>query len=649
MAKRSKNEIRRQRRGKSAATRRPSAAARKRNAPDEDDDDQDSPPPPPPRPLPPPTAPAPPSSATPQEPLPLPPPPGFEDVNPIYDAEVFKNLEPLRTVKPSESSSSLLVTDLSGKEYMNSSIQDSALPCSTISIPKFPELDELLEPEEIGLIDNSSSDDYDNSDEDDKDDPHTPRGAFEDDDDLYRYKMFMLQQNYYSEICENEILDIPVPTRLTIKFDGGSQQQQGAAEPESSRAADSCSDDPSSPTVGAGLYNEGMTCYVNVILQCLTHTVPFVHAIRSCNHPDPCECIAYHIQSGSYCAICALRDHINASLQTPRHPVRPTRLADNLNYFSPEFRKGKQEDSHEFMLAVFDRITACFPKEVANPVDTVFGGELVSRLTCCNCAKGSDKPEPLTGLNLEIENVESVKGALDSFTQVEKVEATCENCREHGIKEKQLFLSKTPQILVLQLKRFKKDERRSTYTKIDKLVSYQSALDLKEYTPGKVENVKFKYDLYAVVVHSGKLSSGHYYCYVRTDENNWHKLDDLQVSGVNEEEALDNELAYLLFYAQHGTPWFVSSVIGGKPVDAKPEQENAMDACNENAAKDDAQEKVDDHGDHMDACNENAATDHTQEKVFDDDPMDAYNESGGTGTPDEELTDEGSPCGQKNL
>jgi len=40
---------------------------------------------------------------------------------------------------------------------------------------------------------------------------------------------------------------------------------------------------------GAALFNKGNTCYINAILQCFTHTVPLVQALRSCNHEMPCE------------------------------------------------------------------------------------------------------------------------------------------------------------------------------------------------------------------------------------------------------------------------------------------------------------------------------------------------------------------------
>ncbi|MED6196962.1 hypothetical protein PIB30_052208, partial [Stylosanthes scabra] len=172
------------------------------------------------------------------------------------------------------------------------------------------------------------------------------------------------------------------------------------------------------------------------------------------------------------------------------------------------YNVGGQEDAHDFLLQVLDKVKGCFSDGAANPVDTVFRGETVS------------------------------EGALDSYTKVEKIEANCVDCKELVVMGKQLLLSKTPKILVLQLKRFKKVESTNTYTKINQHVKYEVDLNLKEYSSKKEEDVKYKNDLYAIVVHkapktsgfqaSRKLDLGHYYCIVRTEENTWYKLDDVQ-------------------------------------------------------------------------------------------------------------------------
>lgn len=54
------------------------------------------------------------------------------------------------------------------------------------------------------------------------------------------------------------------------------------------------------------------------------------------------------------------------------------------------------------------------------------------------------------------------------------------------------------------------------------------------------------YDLSAVVVHKGKMDSGHYICYCR-EGNDWFMFDDSKVVLVSETEVLEAN-AYLLFY-----------------------------------------------------------------------------------------------------
>ena len=56
----------------------------------------------------------------------------------------------------------------------------------------------------------------------------------------------------------------------------------------------------------------------------------------------------------------------------------------------------------------------------------------------------------------------------------------------------------------------------------------------------------YMYDLSAVIVHKGKMDSGHYICYCR-EGNDWFMFDDSKVVLVSEFEVLEAN-AYLLFY-----------------------------------------------------------------------------------------------------
>ncbi|KAA8525876.1 hypothetical protein F0562_007731 [Nyssa sinensis] len=117
------------------------------------------------------------------------------------------------------------------------------------------------------------------------------------------------------------------------------------------------------------------------------------------------------------------------------------------------------------------------------------------------------------------------------------------------------MLDQVPSVAAFHLKRFKNDG--SYVEKIDKHVQVPLELDLLPYTnSSQNDNVDLKYYLYAIVVHIGFSStSGHYYCFVRSAPDIWHRLDDSKVTRVQEDFVLSQE-AYILFYAKQGTPWF---------------------------------------------------------------------------------------------
>ncbi|KAG4304958.1 hypothetical protein PORY_001633 [Pneumocystis oryctolagi] len=147
---------------------------------------------------------------------------------------------------------------------------------------------------------------------------------------------------------------------------------------------------------------------------------------------------------------------------------------------------------------------------------------------------------------------------LDLFSKKEQLGEDdlwyCPNCKEHRRATKQLEIWKSPDILVIHLKRF--SSSRNLRDKIDVLVDFPlKGLDLSERVAGNKYNSSLAndsqiYDLYAVSNHFGGLGGGHYTAYVILEDGHFYHFDvniDSLVVRVHESQIV-TPAAYLLFY-----------------------------------------------------------------------------------------------------
>eukprot|EP00743_Colponemidia_sp_Colp-15_P011390 GILK01012699.1.p1 GENE.GILK01012699.1~~GILK01012699.1.p1 ORF type:complete len:775 (+),score=148.68 GILK01012699.1:279-2327(+) len=328
---------------------------------------------------------------------------------------------------------------------------------------------------------------------------------------------------------------------------------------------------------GAGLMNLGNTCYMNSVLQCLTYTPHVCSFLLSKLHSSHCTV-------DQWCLTCEAEKHIkrvlgykegNGNKRSSHSRVSayaPENFAKNLPRIGRQFRRGVQEDAHEFLRLVVEKIqkmattgetnkltdTPCkSPYKSYTTIDSILGGYLRSQVKCTECGFESNTFDPFMDLSLDIDRVSSLLESLNSFTKPEMLKGEnkyrCSRCKKKVVARKQFTIFRNPKVLTIQLKRFKVDWDVSRFFggKISKHVDFPTELDLSPFiSESDQDGGSVRYELTSVLIHSGlNSSSGHYFCYCKTSANTWHLFDDSTVRSATEEEVL-RQKAYLLIYSK---------------------------------------------------------------------------------------------------
>ncbi|KAF8658594.1 hypothetical protein HU200_059055 [Digitaria exilis] len=315
-----------------------------------------------------------------------------------------------------------------------------------------------------------------------------------------------------------------------------------------------------------GLMNCGNSCFVNVVLQCLSCTRPLVAYLLGKDHSR--ECSTRH---EDWCFLCELQCHIQRASESI-HPFSPMNILSHLPNIGGNLGYGRQEDAHEFMRFAIDKMqSACLDEyggekavdlstQETTVIQHIFGGRLQSQVSyvstligimCTACGMVSNRYDNMMDLTVEIHgDAESLEKCLDQFTAVEWLDGDnkykCDGCNDYVKARKHLSVHQAPNILTITLKRFQSGR----FGKLNKRVTFPMELDLTPYMSSTDGNNL--YDLYAVVVHLDMLNAsffGHYICYIKGSRGKWYKIDDCKVMVVDEEE-VHAQGAYMLLYSR---------------------------------------------------------------------------------------------------
>ncbi|EGC40545.1 hypothetical protein DICPUDRAFT_96224 [Dictyostelium purpureum] len=158
-----------------------------------------------------------------------------------------------------------------------------------------------------------------------------------------------------------------------------------------------------------GLDNLGNTCFFNSIMQNLTH----VNILRDIFLKEP-GTPGSKIHTSSPLTM-EMYYFFNKMYKTKHTHISPTGLFSEICKKSPRFRGFKQQDSHELLRYLLDGLISeeqntTQRRKDPTYIDKIFGGQLISIITCFHCGYVSKTYEPFLDLSLPIPSQSDISG-----------------------------------------------------------------------------------------------------------------------------------------------------------------------------------------------------------------------------------------------
>jgi ubiquitin C-terminal hydrolase len=334
-----------------------------------------------------------------------------------------------------------------------------------------------------------------------------------------------------------------------------------------------------------GLANLGNTCFINTIMQILSHTYDLNNFLNK-------ESYKKYLSNSPEGKLLHEWNELRKLMWSRNCTINPIGWVKAVQSTAGKknrdlFTGFAQNDLSEFLRFIID----CFHESIKRPVNmkisgisegelddmaikcytmmknmynkeyseilSLFYGIQVSEICSLETSESlSITPEPYFLIELPIpENLNRNKSInlYDCFDiYSEKEELKGENAwfnettqKKENITKNMLFWN-FPDILVLALKRFDNfNKKKQTFVDfpIDNL-------NISKYVRGYNKH-EYVYDLYGIANHTGGSMGGHYFAYVKTANDKWYCFNDTRVTEIdsnNLEHEIITQKAYVFFY-----------------------------------------------------------------------------------------------------
>ncbi|AMD21987.1 HFR132Cp [Eremothecium sinecaudum] len=289
-----------------------------------------------------------------------------------------------------------------------------------------------------------------------------------------------------------------------------------------------------------GLKNQGATCYLNSLLQSYYFTKYFrklVYQIPT-GGENPSNSVPLALQRAFL------------QLQRSNEPLDTIELTRSFGWDTGD--AFTQHDIQELNRILMDRLENNMKgTEVEGKLNEIFVGKMKSYIKCCNVDYESSRVEDFWDIQLNVKGLKGLEQSFENYIEVEMMDGENQYAaQDHGLQDakKGVVFQSFPPVLHLQLKRFEYDFNYDQLIKINDRYEFPERIDLSPYLDPEVRKMQpgnLNYNLHGVLVHTGDISTGHYYAMIKPGmEDKWYRFDDDKVWQVTKKQVFEQNFGF---------------------------------------------------------------------------------------------------------
>lgn len=327
-----------------------------------------------------------------------------------------------------------------------------------------------------------------------------------------------------------------------------------------------------------GLCNLGNTCYINSVLQCLSH----IHELNEYIHVN-IDNLKVEEQDDVNVTFINEWKKLYDLMWKKNVTISPNRFIKVIQIIATKknrdlFSGYEQNDVTEFMYFILE----CFHEGMKNTdhdlfnlitihnkqlgdnkfnkyfqgkyekdfsiIDALFTTQYVNEFYSVQGKKLSMNYEsnnvldvPLVSTNL-IECLDNIF-IDESFNEENGNQYYDDDSKSYIDAIKRHKILKPPKILIVSLKRWNNNLRKN-----QRIIHFEDELDIEPYLSDRTKDQVYStYDLFGIINHSGNIFGGHYHAFCRNENKKWYCFNDTNVTELKPNQIKTNK-NYVLFY-----------------------------------------------------------------------------------------------------